>query len=58
MLHGFCSVHTDANLGVLGFHLKVPLITHYEPIRVTLQTKEVNSIFSSYGDDVNCHIYI
>ncbi|KVH96191.1 hypothetical protein Ccrd_001722 [Cynara cardunculus var. scolymus] len=31
-------------LWILGFHLKLPLITHYEPVQVTLQTDLVRDI--------------
>lgn len=27
-----------------GFHLKMPLLTQYEPVQVTLQTDQVNSL--------------
>ncbi|KAM1645214.1 hypothetical protein ACFXTN_006398 [Malus domestica] len=27
-----------------GFHLKLPLVTHFEPIQVTLQTDQVRDI--------------
>ena len=27
-----------------GFHLKLPFITHYEPVQVTLQTDQVSLI--------------
>lgn len=28
-----------------GFHLKMPLITQYEPVQVTLQTDQVHFVF-------------
>ncbi|XP_068338127.1 uncharacterized protein [Pyrus communis] len=28
----------------LGFHLKLPIVTHFEPIQVTLQTNQVRDI--------------
>lgn len=52
-----CSLPACTYLGVLGFHLKMPLVTQFEPIQVTLQTDQVNSSFPSYEEDFNCHHY-
>lgn len=45
LLPRVCIVLSCTYLGVLGFHLKMPLITQFEPIQVTLQTDQVSSSF-------------
>ncbi|KAJ0973979.1 hypothetical protein J5N97_015944 [Dioscorea zingiberensis] len=44
MTNGTFSILHQVPEGHVGFHLKLPLITHFEPIQVTLQTDEVKDI--------------
>lgn len=46
-LQTIVSWHTCAHVVSSGFHVKMPLITQYEPVQVTIQTDQVKLLLKS-----------